>query len=49
MVESCHRHLDVTFREDGNHTLEQEASCHLNILGKLALHILKMLEVGNKA
>ena len=26
MVESYHWHLDVTFREDGNHTLEKQAS-----------------------
>lgn len=25
MVESCHWHLDVTFREDGNHTIEKQA------------------------
>lgn len=49
MVESYHWHLDVTFREDGNHTLEKQASYHLNILRKLALNILKMAEIGNKA
>ena len=48
MVESYHWHLDVTFREDGNHTLEKQASYHLNIMRKLSLSILKMIEVGNK-
>lgn len=49
MVESYHWHLDVTFREDGNHTLEKQASYNLNIMRKLALNILKLIEVGNRA
>lgn len=49
MVESCHWHLDVTFREDGNHTLERQASYNLNIMRKLSLNILKLVEIGNKA
>ena len=44
MVESYHWHLDVTFREDGNHTLEKQASYNLNIIRKLALNMLKLLE-----
>ena len=48
MVESYHWHLDVTFREDGNHTLEKEAAYHLNIMRKLSLNILKLIEIGNK-
>lgn len=48
MVESYHWHLDVTFREDGNHTLEKQASYHLNIIRKLALNVLKLLEVGSR-
>ncbi len=47
-VESYHWHLDVTFREDGNHTLEKQASYNLNIMRKLSISILKMIEVGNK-
>lgn len=47
-VESYHWHLDVTFREDGNHTLEKQAAFNLNILRKLALHILKLYDVGRK-
>lgn len=48
MVESYHWHLDVTFREDGNHTLEKQASYNLNIIRKLALNMLKLLEVGSR-
>lgn len=49
MVESYHWHLDVTFREDGNHTIEKQAAYNLNIMRKLSLNILKLIEVGNKA
>lgn len=35
LVESYHWHLDVTFREDGNHTLEKQAAYNLNIMRKL--------------
>lgn len=48
MVESYHWHLDVTFREDGNHTLEKQSSYNLNIMRKLALNILKVIEAGKK-
>lgn len=48
IVESYHWHLDVTFREDGNHTLEKQASYHLNIMRKLSLNIIKLIEVGSK-
>lgn len=49
MVESYHWHLDVTFREDGNHTLEKQAAYNLNIMRKLSLNILKIIEVGSRA
>ena len=49
MVESYHWHLDVTFREDGNYTLEKQAAYNLNIMRKLSLNILKLIEVGRKA
>lgn len=49
MVESCHWHLDVTFREDGNHTIEKQAAYNLNIMRKLSLNILKLIEVGSKS
>lgn len=48
MVESYHWHLDVTFREDGNHTLEKQAAYNLNIIRKLALNMLKLAEAGKK-
>jgi len=41
MVESYHWHLDVTFREDSNHTLVQVAAYNLNIIKKMALNTLK--------
>ncbi len=49
MSERCHWHLDVTFREDGNHTLEKQASFNLNIMRTLSLSILKLTEIGEKA
>ena len=48
MVESYDWHLDVTFREDGNHTLEKQAAYNLNIIRKLALNMLKLVEAGKK-
>lgn len=48
MVESCHWHLDVTFREDDNHTIEKQAAFNLNIIRKLALNVLKVYETGKK-
>jgi hypothetical protein len=46
MVESYHWHLDVTFREDGNHTLEKAAAYNLNILKKMAINTLRLVDVG---
>ena len=48
MVESYHWHLDVTFREDDNQTLNKQAAFNLNILRILALNTLKLFEVGGK-
>jgi len=48
MVESYHWHLDVTFREDDNRTLEKQAAYNLNIIRKLALNTLKLFEMGGK-
>lgn len=48
MVESYHWHLDVTFREDANRTLEKDAAYNLNILRKLAINLLKIFEVYKK-
>lgn len=44
-VESMHWHLDVTFREDANTTLDKQAAQNLNIIRKWSLSILKMIEL----
>jgi predicted transposase YbfD/YdcC len=48
MVESYHWHLDVTFREDENRTLEKQAAFNRNIMKKLALNVLKIIDVSKK-
>ena len=47
-IESMHWHLDVTFKEDSCKTLETTAAQNLNILRKIALSILKLVDVGKK-
>ena len=49
MVESYHWHLDVTFRDDDNRTLEKQAAYNLNIMKKLALNVLKVIDIGKKS
>ncbi len=44
-VEVMHWHLDVTFREDTNHTIDRIAAQNLNIIRKFSLSILKMVEI----
>jgi len=46
MVESYHWHLDVTFREDSNHTLDKAAAYNLNIVKKMAINTLRLVDVG---
>jgi predicted transposase YbfD/YdcC len=46
MVESYHWHLDVTFKEDANHTLDKAAAYNLNIMKKLAINTLRLIDVG---
>ena len=48
VVESYHWHLDVTFREDENHTIEKQTAFNLNIIRKLALNVLRIFEIGNE-
>lgn len=48
MVESYHWHLDVTFREDANLTVEKESAYNLNIMKKMAINTLKLIDVGVK-
>lgn len=44
-IESMHWHLDVTFKEDANTTLDKRAAQNLNIIRKWSLSILKMIEI----
>ena len=48
VVESFHWHLDVTFREDANQTLEKRAAYNLNIINKIVLSVLKITDLGMK-
>ena len=48
VIESFHWHLDVTFREDYNQTLEKRAAYNLNIINKIALSVLKIADLGMK-
>lgn len=45
-VESMHWHLDVTFREDADSTLDKQAALNHNIIRKWSLSILKMIELS---
>lgn len=44
-IEAMHWHLDVTFREDANQTIEKVSAQNLNIIRKFSLSILKMIEI----
>jgi len=48
VVESYHWHLDVTFREDANLTIEKNSAFNLNIMRKMALNTLKLFELELK-
>jgi len=48
MVESYHWHLDVTFKEDANQTIDKQAAYNLNIVTKMALNVLKIYDIGRK-
>ena len=45
-IESMHWHLDVTFREDANATINKTAAQNLNIIRKWCLCILKVTELS---
>lgn len=47
-VESMHWHLDVTFREDANTTIDKTAAQNQNIIRKWCLSILKMAELSTR-
>jgi len=40
-VEAMHWQLDVTFREDANHTLDKTAAANMNIIRKWCISMLK--------
>lgn len=44
-VESMHWHLDVTFHEDANSTLDKTAAQNQNIIRKWCLSMLKLIEI----
>ena len=44
-VESMHWHLDVTFKEDANKTIDKRAAENLNIIRKWCISILKIIEI----
>jgi len=48
MVESHHWHLDVTFRDDANLTLEKLSAFNLSIMKKMALNVLKIFDTAKK-
>ena len=43
-----HWHLDVTFREDANMTIDKTAAQNLNIIRKWCLSILKVTELSEQ-
>lgn len=47
-IESMHWHLDVTFGEDFNTTINKTAALNMNIMRKFCLSILKLIEVRKK-
>lgn len=47
-IESMHWQLDVTFREDANHTLDKIAAQNQNVIRKWCLSILKLIEIRGK-
>lgn len=47
-IESMHWHLDVTFREDANTTIDKMAAQNHNIIRKWCLSILKMIELMDR-
>ena len=44
-----HWHLDVTFHEDDDKTIDKQAAYNLNILRKISLNLLKIIDIGKKA
>ena len=44
-MESIHWHLDVTFKEDANTTLDKTAAQKQNIIRKWCLSMLELIEI----
>ncbi len=47
-IESMHWHLDVTFKEDANETIDKMAAQNHNIIRKWCLSILKIVELSTR-
>lgn len=47
-IEIMHWHLDVTFKEDSNKTIEETANKNMTLIRKWALSILKLVGMGKK-
>lgn len=47
-IESMHWQLDVTFKEDANHTLDKIAAQNQNVIRKWCISILQLLEINGK-
>lgn len=47
-IEIMHWHLDVTFKEDSNKTIEETDNKNMSLIRKLALSILKLVDMGKK-
>jgi predicted transposase YbfD/YdcC len=45
-VESYHRAPGVTFREETNHTFDKAATYNLNIMKKMGINRLRLVDVG---
>jgi len=45
-IEIMHWHLDVTFKEDSNKTIEETANKNMSLIKKWTLSILKLVDIG---
>lgn len=47
-IESMHWLLDVVYREDHNQTLDKKAAFNLNLIRKMCLYFLKVIQFSKK-
>lgn len=47
-IEIMHWHIDITFKEDNNKTIEETANKNMSLIRKWALSILKLVDMGKK-